>query len=256
MSVPSAKKFERGGASRSTTGQKNHTTPQAHVSRKNKKQKRRVHFAREPPQVAPVVSRRDMSEEEFQQRYWTPEEFETIKTSARLATRDIVKYNKRGVNLIDSVYKSVVSLTNSLDDEQLEALMNDPSELARSLHAWQSRAVGRGLEKYASLVHREDRAEVAEESRCSVLSFTQSARVNFDEVASFYKEQARSAALYARLVGEADAQVLNDDTRCRSIPATSEGASIQGQSRRRRPVLTRQLGQCFDTRLLQESVPV
>lgn len=173
--------------------------------------KRRVRFATELCSAITVPSLSQMSKEERQHRYWQESEFLALKASAKMAVHDITTYNRKAVDLIDSLYSYVVCLSDSLDDDEFSLLISDPSDLARALQSWQSRSVGRGLEKYVSSVHREQRYDAVEESRSTVLSLANLTCIDADEVALSYNEQARSATLYARLVGMADAMVVKGD---------------------------------------------
>jgi hypothetical protein len=228
-------------------------------------QKRRVRFASGRPQVmAKILRRSDMSEDELERRYWMPSEFVTIKTKAKLATREVMKRNKSGIDLIESVYVKTVKLANSLDDEQLEKWMKNPSDLARVLQPWQARDVGRGLEKYVSRVHREERVDDVEECRHVVLTLLQEPHADPDEIASIYRKHARSAAFYARIVGEADAQAafIGGDDLFPILSHSSVPTSRNPQPSNvavfadcpkvttRRPALVRQIGQCLENRIL------
>lgn len=217
------------------------------------KRHRRVRFPSDPSHlVDPVPSFEDMLPEDKEERYWSPAEYNKIKESARLATLLIMKNSNHDIDLIETVYTTVSCLATILDDEGFDAVSIDPSKLSHHLKAWHESGIGRGLEKYVSSTHRLDRSEVAEDSRNAVLSLSQNPAMDADDIAHVYQKMVRSAALYARVIGEADASSVNEQTTAPLQVQSKDCKQACPNGRLQRPVLARQCAQPYDlTRYLQ-----
>jgi hypothetical protein len=166
----------------------------------------RVRFA---PWVSDVVgtvpARSEWSEEDRQQRYLCPAEYRTCKLLARFDAGTIVHRAPTSVDAVEIVYESLASLTDILDEGELDAFLKDPADLAQSLESWTRTTGGRGLERWVSELQDAHRFEIAMEARQIVLRANELGGFNDEEVALLYQERSRFSVAYARVVGEADA---------------------------------------------------
>lgn len=177
-----------------------------------KKTKRSVSFcSQESEIVAYVPQAKELSFEELSATYWTADEMHSVRTSAKLTTRDVRKHNKRSVKEIDDAFAQAVQLGESEDDEKIQDILDDPSEHSLQLYAWCARGVGRGLEKYISTSQNAQRIKLAGESRAAVIALSQ-LKVSEQEIADAYHHKVRFAEIHARIVGDADSRAIMDVT--------------------------------------------
>jgi hypothetical protein len=173
----------------------------------------RVRFA---PWVSDVVgtvpARSDMSEEDRQDRYLRPTEYRTCKLLARFDAGTIVRRAPSSVDAVEIVYESLASLTDILDEGELDAFLKDPADLAQSLEAWTRTTGGRGLERWVSELQDVHRYEIAMEARQIVLRANELGGFDDEEVALLYQERSRFSVAYARVVGEADSMAAEQQS--------------------------------------------
>jgi hypothetical protein len=169
--------------------------------------KRKLHFASEISEVVcsiPCVD--DLSADEKSAVYWTVDEFKNIRRSAKIVTQDIRKQGLLGVADIEDAFATALGLC-SMDDLELDELLKAPSGHTKSFEEWCSgQSNGRGLERYVSAIHRYKRTGYVKEARAAVLRMSRSDQISSDQLAAFYTEYAKSATVYARLIGHADEQ--------------------------------------------------
>jgi hypothetical protein len=149
--------------------------------------------------------RNDLSIDEIQDSWWSAKEYHGIRLGAKFLTKDIRSRDKDLVTGIDEAYARALHLACSLSDEDFDDLVADCSSQSLCLAPWCARNLSaRGLERYTSKKHRFERSEYATETRAAVLRLAQNKNVSANDLSVFYKEYARSAALYARFCGQAD----------------------------------------------------
>lgn len=168
-----------------------------------------VRFAPVESQVVCCVpTRASLGEEEVQETWWSSTEYQGIRLGAKFLTRDVRKRDKHLIKGIEEAYARALHLACTLSDEDYEHLMLECANQVGCMWGWCDRNLSaRGLERYTSQKHRFERAEFAEETRAAVLRLSANASVTIEQLAVFYKEYARSAAIYARFCGEADYSV-------------------------------------------------
>lgn len=158
--------------------------------------------------VGTVPTRTEISEEERKETWWSAAEYHGIRLGTKFITKDIRKREKGLVHGIEEAYARALHLACTLSDGEYELLMNNCTAQALCMKPWCEREISaRGLECYTSKKHRYERAEFAEETRVAVLKLAKTKTATEDQLSIFYKEYARSAAIFARLCGEVDYQV-------------------------------------------------
>jgi hypothetical protein len=162
--------------------------------------------------VGTVPARSEWSEEDRQQRYLCPAEYRTCKLLARFDAATIVHRAPTSVDAVEIVYESLASLTDILDEGELDAFLKDPADLAQSLESWTRTTGGRGLERWVSELQDVHRFEIAMEARQIVLRANELGGFNDEEVALLYQERSRFSVAYARVVGEADAMAAAEQS--------------------------------------------
>jgi hypothetical protein len=191
---------------------------------------RRVHF---PSTVAQVVgyvpSVEEMTADERLAAFMNSHDLQRTRLDAKHVTRHYRSKDTQVIQQIDEAYAKAVGISCSflanktskgIDDDcstsqdstteadSYERFMREGvKQIAEEfLTQWACKKVsGRGLERYTSAKHRAERAEFAIQSRRAVLRLTTSPDITTDQIAGFYEEYARSATVYARMTGEADA---------------------------------------------------
>lgn len=190
---------------------------------------------REAEIVGTVPTRREISEEEKKETWWTPAEYHGIRLGAKFITKDIRKREKSLVGGIEEAYARALHLACTLSDGDYESLMKNCIGQAFCMKPWCERELSaRGLERYTSHKHRYERTEFAEETRAAVLRLASTKSVTEDQLSIFYKEYARSAAIFARFCGEVDYQVTlhKQSTLGRESPSVNnDDASTQTRER-------------------------
>ncbi|GAX11766.1 hypothetical protein FisN_7Lh147 [Fistulifera solaris] len=173
--------------------------------------------------VGTVPLRKDITEDEKRQIWWTAAEYQGIRLGAKFITKDLRKREKSLVRGIEEAYARALHLACTLSDGEYELLMKNCASQALCMKSWCARDLSaRGLECYTSHKHRYERAEFAEETRVAVLKLARTKTATEDQLSVFYKEYARSAAIFARFCGEIDSHVSpNDppDTHRKQCPA-------------------------------------
>ena len=144
----------------------------------------------------------DMTDDEKASRYWTPSEFNAIKLNARLDTRDVRKNQLPGIRHIEDTWQRAAQLAMQNDDD----IGQDVTTHARELCTWTALGTGRGLEKYVSQRHRQERSDIIKHSIYAVVSlYQQDGPVpDTNKLADLYASYTRASAIYARILGAAD----------------------------------------------------
>ena len=162
--------------------------------------------------VGRVPTRESLSKEEIQETWWSSTEYHGIRLAAKFLTKEVRKRDKSVVAGIEEAYARALHLACTLSDDDYELMMENCQSNALCLKEWCSRGISaRGLERYTSQKHRFERTEFAEETRAAVLRLAGNDSVSADQLAVFYREYARSAAIYARFCGDADEHVSKND---------------------------------------------
>lgn len=190
--------------------------------------------------------------------FWTVHDFTTIRISAKLDTRNLRTHAKEGIQHINGAFSSAFAAaqTHALSPHSDQAGQPLPC-LVEPDHAsvlglsmtWSSNPLcGRGLERYVSNQHRQDRAEYGKGVRTLLLNEAQQQQLTPDALAQLYHDASLPGAIFARTMGEADARAVqsinsnsvdSDMTTETSTPATEQPAEPQ-KPRRSRPLLNRQ----------------
>jgi len=228
-----------------TTKQAESFSSSSRGRQRQRRSRRAVRFPQKPAQVVGrVEALRDLTFEEIRDRYWVPEEMSTVRKSAKLATRDIRRQHPRGIELIDQVLDRTAEIEQ--EDEATTAfddVMSDPTELATQ---WMKSKMGhgRGLEKYVSKKYLAMRADTIADARCTVVTEyayvdgaelgSTAAEVHSDveRIARMYKEKSRIAMLQARIVGAADALVV-DQHPVVVAEAPKDGAAVAAETKKK-----------------------
>ncbi len=182
--------------------------------------------------VGTVPLRKDITEDEKRQIWWTAAEYHGIRLGAKFITKDLRQREKSLVRGIEEAYARALHLACTLSDGEYEGLMRNCASQALCMKSWCARELSaRGLECYTSHKHRYERAEFAEETRVAVLKLARTKTATEDQLSVFYKEYARSAAIFARFCGEVDSQVSSNhrhpETSRKESPAVSNSETIQ-----------------------------
>jgi hypothetical protein len=214
--------------------------------------------------VGTVPSRLDWSQEELGDRYLCPGEFRAIRLLAEFDAREAAlcgnklllmslrhsslsssPREERGqppgvcvVEALDAAFEAVACLTEILDEDlDLERFVVDPSDVARPLcSAWHDHpdlAGGhRGLERWVSEVQDVERYEGAADARRAVLlhGCGGGSRDEDGAAAALYRNKSRFSAVYARVMGEADAIAASAVHRAKAGDAIA-GAALSARVR-------------------------
>ena len=186
--------------------------------------------------VGTVPTRNEISLEEREKIWWTAAEYHGIRLGAKFITKDIRKREKSLVHGIEEAYARALHLACTLSDSEYELLMKNCMAQAVCMKPWCKRELSaRGLECYTSHKHRYERAEFAEETRVAVLRLARTKTATEDQLSIFYKEYARSAAIFARFCGEVDYHVSfnkqNTTARECVVPAINDEESTRTMER-------------------------
>jgi hypothetical protein len=188
--------------------------------------------------VGTVPLRKDIAEDEKRQIWWTAAEYHGIRLGAKFITKDLRKREKSLVRGIEEAYARALHLACTLSDGEYELLMKNCESQALCMKSWCARDLSaRGLECYTSHKHRYERAEFAEETRVAVLKLARTKTVTEDQLSVFYREYARSAAIFARFCGAIDSQVSSNqpDTLGKESPAVGNDEGVKRAERLARP---------------------
>jgi hypothetical protein len=194
--------------------------------------------------------------------YWTVHDFNTIRISAKLDTRNLRTHAKEGIQHINGAFASAfaVAQTHALSNhsdatgQPLPCLVEPEHVSVVGLSmTWSSNPLcGRGLERYVSNQHRQDRAEYGKGVRTLLLNEAKQQQHSPDTLAQLYHDASLPGAIFARTMGEADARAvhaINSGSVAEADGMTTEQTtptpSVQQQDepqkpRRSRPLLNRQ----------------
>jgi hypothetical protein len=180
--------------------------PASETSTAKDTSKKGIRFAPLVAEIVAIIPTRDsLSEDEKKEAWWTPTEYHGIRLGAKFLTKEVRKRDKDLIAGIEEAYARALHLACTLSDEGYEELMADCGSQVNCMKGWCARNISaRGLERYTSQKHRYERSEFAEETRAAVLRLAGNDTVTAEQLSVFYKEYARSAAVYARFCGEAD----------------------------------------------------
>lgn len=143
--------------------------------------------------------------------WWTPREFQAIRSEAKLITREIRECEPHIIADIEHTYTTALHLSCTLDDSSYDSLLRDPSGYSGCLREWNDDSCGgRGLEKYTSMKHRYERSAFAKEARAAVIRLHNNPDLHPHEIAAFYKDYSRASCIYARLTGVSDAEIIKE----------------------------------------------
>jgi hypothetical protein len=166
-----------------------------------------------------VASRADQTAEEKEQLYLTSNDMQNIRNDAKFVTKYFRVKAHDAISELDLVYFRAIERASESPSEEsfsrlLQAESGELNEEVATMHFWCSKAKvsARGLEKYCSQLHRTERVAFAAESRQAVLRLYQSG-CDAIELATFYREYARSSTILARILGRADEQAAKDAVR-------------------------------------------
>jgi len=166
---------------------------------------RQVHFA-PTVQVNRVLARDDYTAAE-KGRYWcTTAEFRSFRANAQKIVLATKKNGLSFIQLLDKSYELAQELSLNLKPHQVDMLLRDPQHrLTAQLEAWSRVGPGRrGLEKFVSPYHRQQRSPLARGTKVMVCEMTRMGIKNPVEIAEVYAEQTRTSRVYSRLLGAAD----------------------------------------------------
>ena len=208
---------------------------------KRKKKRRGVRFASiESVVVGTLPMREELSTDEVSGTWWSESEYQGFRLGAKFLTKDVRSREKDLIVGIEEAYARALHFACTLSDDDYDELMADCSGQVLCLQPWCARKISaRGLERYTSRKHRFERTEFAEETRAAVLRLSQNQGISDEQLSVFYREYARSAAIYARFCGEADYAVtkaLAAESKAKNKDTASTKVTATGN----RPTLSRQ----------------
>ena len=167
-----------------------------------------------------IPSHVDMSKDEKQARYWTTEEVaQILRMGAKFAVRDLKRQATDEIAQIEDIYQTVLDTESVLSTEQQVTVQHFQNDSNRCLIHQLARAssmetthglVVRGLERYVSKTMLVERGDIAMRARQDILLAASVCGDDTDALARHCQQISRSAVMYARLVGLADAQVVID----------------------------------------------
>jgi len=160
-------------------------------SSKGSKGKKRLRFDTQTLSIPPSPHRAT---------WWSPKEYMSIRKHAKF----LIQCSNTECEGMSEAYARALHMACSLSDGDLQTVLQQCSDQIHCMLVWVSGA-SRGLERY----HQPERLEFAAEARSALLRVA--SQVSADELAVFYSEYSKSAALYARFCGQADAHVVQDD---------------------------------------------
>jgi hypothetical protein len=156
----------------------------------------------------------DYSREELDNCWWSAEELRDIFEEAKFILRAASDYGPRKIDLLDLSYKRCQTFAKRLNGKGMDALLRDPSDCTTELELWTARGAGcRGLEKHCSPFQRAQRIAGSQKMLSALLETSSLTGVTDDEIAAIYAEQSKASLLFARLMGEADYQAANRQSR-------------------------------------------
>jgi hypothetical protein len=191
--------------------------------------------------------------------YWTVHDFNTIRISAKLDTRNLRTHAKEGIQHINGAFSCAFAAaqTHALSNQTHQAgqplpclVEPDHASVVGLSMAWSSNPLcGRGLERYVSNQHRQDRAEYGKGVRTLLLNEAKHQQLTPDALAQLYHDASLPGAIFARTMGEADARAVQgingssadcDMATEQAAPSSQHEQDERQKPRRSRPLLNRQ----------------
>lgn len=172
--------------------------------------KKNVRFAKKAQQrIIPNLN--SMDSQEKSQVWYSSRERNDIRNAARCEVWDTLSFRSGLVARINDAYREIQCVANSLDEEETFAFLRDP--YGQELVALCQKDEIRGLEQAVSPQIRNNRARVSGKSRGMVVQMNKipwyvGRAPDGETMARKYKEMSRSALILARILGEADATVV------------------------------------------------
>lgn len=173
--------------------------------RRKRSSRRTVRFAAEH-EVRSVLSRNNMTAEEKDSYWWTNKDHQGFRLNAKFLAVTIQKHGSSFVKLIDDSYKAaqIISDDTELQGFEIDELLDNPREYTKLLEQWAVNGHSRrGLERWISAKHREERANESHEARDIVLQL-QTKGADAYEISEAYQEMTLTTKILARMLGYAD----------------------------------------------------
>jgi hypothetical protein len=177
--------------------------------------RKRFRFAPETSQVVgTVLSRYDYTDEEKNNCWWSKEMRHSFRSSAKNTIETAVATMEEDmIYLLDDSYKFAQDLAGSLYNDDIEEILQDPSLHTRRLEVWSKKGTSAcGLERFISKLQSLERKADYVRFRRSVVYMSKTTRAA-EEIAEVAIQLSVTSRIYARMVGHAEAHILQDATR-------------------------------------------
>jgi hypothetical protein len=177
--------------------------PSPPVSKRAGEKRKRVRFASAKPAFIPTISRKDFTEKEKSNTWWSVEECAEFRNRAKV----IASYTRKGARLftrktLEIPFETACAFAAE-SEETISIVMQDPSMLVVDLTEWSCRSnARRGLEH--RVVHCCLRSRTASKQRKAVVSSLERGCA----LAQIAQAHSRPSRLFARMIGFGDAVVV------------------------------------------------
>jgi len=192
---------------------------------------RSVHFAKSSKELAQVVAYVDCLEEMSAQErwdiWWSPQEYQAIRLEAKYIIRQIRKFNAPAIQAMERSLKSsrilasertTATTMEEWPEDAFSQAMQNPAMCYHQKHKsatmepWcTSKVCARGLEKFVSSSHKNERQQHLHDALQSVFINSRnsndascSIQGREERVSLVYQEHCRCAVLFARLMAHGD----------------------------------------------------
>lgn len=169
-----------------------------------------------------------MTEDERKTTWYGTKERSVMKKRACRTAVITASANQECLAKLNASYRDSRFLSAVLDDHGLENFLKNPTGVTKyrkNLDEWCQSEAARGLELWASDVHRAGRDEIAREARKVVIETSKYLRnvslstADVEGMAREYRNICRSATVLARLLAEGDAiAVVSESNMCPPNP--------------------------------------
>jgi hypothetical protein len=187
---------------------------------KRKSTKRGISFAPVLSQVVGIVPSRDeLTAAETRHFWWSYRDKERSRVQVRSGIGAVQRDGP-----IDTIKNSYEMARKLAVDDWINTLMKGSNLLSYDLHSWTSHGVGRGLERYISSYHCDQREDDSRQARTMVF-VTQREGVSAQEISEIYAESSRPSLIYSIMMGKADSMCVSRQEEGKVVASDPDNAT-------------------------------
>jgi hypothetical protein len=151
-----------------------------------------------------VLSRDDYTAEEKENCRWAADEMSNSRRRSRRIIQTVRERGRPFIKMVDDSFKAAQCLSTTLEDKEVDALLQDPTNYTCKLEAWSLNGQGRRcLEKRISVFLQVERTAIVREIREMVINTHRMGGAD-EFIAEIYAGYSLGSRIYARWVGDAD----------------------------------------------------